>query len=86
MAEEEVRSIVRRQTLDRLRPREGAHLRVFFPYGEGARVLMASGETRDSSSDRCKLEHRMIDTSGAGDSEWVPGWYVVAPAGRQPVM
>jgi hypothetical protein len=72
---------MKRQTLDQMGPAEGARVRVFFPHGGGARVLVATGRVRDSSSTRCEHEHLMRDEVMRGE-EWVPGWYVGAPVGR----
>ena len=66
----------RRQRLDDMGPDKGTRLRVYFPHGSGPKVMVASGETRMSTNSRCEFDHRLVDASGAGDSEWVPGWYV----------
>jgi hypothetical protein len=62
-------------------PEERDRVRVFFPHGEDAKVLVATGRVRDSSSTRCEHEHLMRDELSRVE-EWVPGWYVATLAGR----
>lgn len=77
---------MKRRTLDEIGPCKGQRLRVFFPSGKGPQVMVADGESRPSSSDRCTLEFRMTSATGRGAAEWVPGWYVAQAAGVREVV
>lgn len=70
-----------RQSLDKMGPSRGQRLRIYFPHDQPIRTMVATGEVRESSSDRYEHDHLMRNEAGTGE-EWVPGWYVaqaVAP-------
>lgn len=56
-------------------------LQVFFPHNQGARVMVATGETRPNTSRApCESDWELKDPN-TGQTEWVPGWYVAYRTG-----
>lgn len=73
-----------RQPLDKLGPRRGQKLRVFFPHDGPIKVMVGTGDARESAHPRCEHDHLLEDE--AGQPEWVPGWYLAQPVPRGETM
>lgn len=71
-----VTSAMKRRRMDDIYAPVGQRLRVYFPHGEGPRILEPTGTTRCSKSGVAELDYEM---RGPGTRVWVPGWYVAQP-------